>query len=175
MSARTRLTKLLTKGVPKPPLPHTTVPATQARDWNIVRGDRVMVIGRHPEAGKQGEVMKVLRSLDRVLVKGVAVASKSVKGNPERGIPGRVMQRERSIPYSQVALVDPVTNKPTRVVRKLLDDGTKVRVSKKSGSIIPRPAVLEYRKRPVNAVVTESDTAEEDAWEVTYVEPSYSS
>jgi large subunit ribosomal protein L24 len=165
-----RLTRLLGKGPIKPPLPHTTTAATQARQWNIVRGDRVVVIGRHPEAGKQGQVKEVLRPLNRVIVEGVALANHAVKGNPERGIPGRLVQKERSIPYSQVALVDPISQKATKVYRKVLEDGTVVRVAKKSGAIIPRPALLAYRRKPVSLIVTESDTVEADVWEKTYVE-----
>jgi len=144
--------------------------STNNRKWNIVRGDRVQVVGNHAEAGKQGIVLQVLRSVDRVLVEGVNVASKNIKGDPDRGIKGRTIQQERTIPYANVNLVDPVTNQPTRVYRKVLpEDGTKVRVSKRSGAIIPRPDVLQFRKRPFNNVVTESDTAnEQDVWEITY-------
>ena len=61
-----------------------------------------------------------------------------------------------------------MTNKPTRITFSYLDDGTKVRVAKKSGAVIPRPEVLKYRKRPVSSIITESDTTEEDVWAVTY-------
>jgi len=125
------------------------------------------VVGDHAEAGKQGIVTKVLRKVDRVVVAGVNVAPKHIKGNPERGIKGRTLQKERTIPYGNVNLVDPVTNRPTRIVKKFVD-GEKVRVSKKSGAIIPRPDVLAFRKRPHSNVATESDTLEEDVWEVTY-------
>mmetsp|Transcript_6967 Transcript_6967/g.9411 ORF Transcript_6967/g.9411 Transcript_6967/m.9411 type:complete len:90 (+) Transcript_6967:354-623(+) len=80
--------------------------------------------------------------------------------------------RERPVHYSTVNLVDPVTGLPTRVFRKYLDDGTKVRVSKKSGAIIPRPEILSERKRPMSRTVTESCTAnDDDVWEITYVPP----
>lgn len=97
------------------------------------------------------------------------VAPKHIKGNPERGIKGRTIQKERSIPYNNVNLVDPVTNKPTRIYKKIID-GEKVRVSKKSGAVIPRPDILTFRKRLFNNIVTESDTLEEDVWEITYNE-----
>ena len=79
------------------------------------------------------------------------------------------MERERSIHYSNVNLVDPVTGLPTRVRRKILEDGTKVRVAKKSGAIIPRPEILLERRKPKNMTVTESCTTDADAvWEITY-------
>lgn len=166
MSARFRLSKILTqkaakaKYKPKPP---------ETNHWNIVRGDRVQVIAPdHLEKGKQGIVLQVLRARNRVLVEGINVAPKHIKGDTERGIKGRTIQRERTIPYSAVNLVDPETNQPTRVVRKILPDGSKVRISKKSGAVIPRPGILQVRKRPFNQVETESCTLDADVWEVTY-------
>ena len=71
--------------------------------------------------------------------------------------------------YSNVNLVDPVTGLPTRVGRKMLEDGSKVRVAKKSGAIIPRPEILLQRRRPQSLSVTESCTSNADAvWEITY-------
>lgn len=168
MSARMRLTKIMAKaGSRSKPKPAAEQVADRKK-WNIVRGDKVEVIGNHSEKGKQGVVLQILRDLDRVIVEGVNLGTKHIKGDAERGIKARKVQRERSIPYSDVNLIDPVTLKPTRITRKYLDDGSKVRVAKKSGAIIPRPEILNYRKRPVSSRVTESDTVEEDVWEQTY-------
>jgi large subunit ribosomal protein L24 len=104
-------------------------------------------------------------------VEGVNLGPKHVKGNSDRGLPGRMIQTERAVHYSRVNLVDPVTSQPTRVMRKILENGSKVRVSVKSGAVIPRPDILTFRKRPVNATVTESDTAEDDVWTISYVPP----
>lgn len=167
MSARMRLTKVManmTQRKPKPAIEQ----AKNRKKWNIVRGDKVQVVGNHPEKGKQGVIKQVLRAKDRVIVEGVNMGSKHIKGDPDRGIKGRMVQRERTIPYYNVNLIDPVTGKPTRVARKYLDDGSKVRVAKQSGAVIPRPDILTFRKRPVSSIVTESDTAEEDVWKVTY-------
>lgn len=142
--------------------------AAAKRKWNIVRGDKVQVIGNHPEKGKQGIVEKILRDRDRVIVQGVNLGPMRVKGNPDRGIPGRTESVPKAIHYSHVNLVDPVTNTPTRISKKILEDGSKVRVAKKSGAIIPRPDILTVRKRARSSIVTESDTLDEDVWEVTY-------
>lgn len=136
--------------------------------WDILRGDKVQVIGAHPESGKQGIVLKVLRKQDRVLVQGLNMGKKHIKGDKDRGIAGRVIETERTIHYSNVNLVDPVHNIPTRVHRKILEDGTKVRIAKKSGAIIPRPDILTVRQRPVNSIVTERCTPEDDVWAITY-------
>jgi len=136
--------------------------------WNIVRGDRVEIRRGHPEKGKQGIVKKVIRKTDRVIVEGVNVFKKHVPGVPERGIPSRLVLYERSIHYSNVSLVDPVTNAPTRITRQKGPDGKVVRISKKSGTVIPRPPVLEVRSKPKNFTLTKDCTPDEDAWAVSY-------
>ena len=142
--------------------------AAKKKRWDIVRGDKVQVIGSHPERGKQGIVKEVIRKKDRVIVEGVNMHLKHIKGDKDRGIPARTVSKERTIHYSKVNLVDPMHNVPTRIYMKFLEDGSKVRVSKKSNAIIPKPEILKFRKRPVNSIVTESCTAEDDVWEVTY-------
>jgi large subunit ribosomal protein L24 len=149
---------------PKPQLQE----AAKKTSWNILRGDKVQVIGSHPERGKQGVVTAVLRDKDRVIVEGVNMGKRNVKGDKDRGIPGKVIMKERTIHYSNVALVDPSLGVPTRVIKKILETGEKVRISKKSNTIIPRPEILEFRKRPVNSIVTDSCTSEDDAWAITY-------
>ena len=164
-AARMRITKILTQQRPKKP---RSGPA-QKKAWDIVRGDKVQVIGDHPEAGKQGKVLQVLRKQHRLVIENVNMGTKQIKGNPERGIKGRTAQVERSVPYSNANLVDPVTNKPTRIHKTILEDGTKVRIAKKSGAVIPRPDILRFRKRPIRSTITESCTLEEDVWTKTFL------
>ena len=145
--------------------------AAKKTKWNLLRGDTVQVNNRkHPEYGKRGIILQVDRKRDRVIVQGLNIAPKHLKPNPEAGFStGKTVLRERSMHYSNVNLVDPVTGFPTRVTRQYLEDGTKVRVAKKSGAIIPRPDILSQRKRPKDPSSTVSDTKEaEDVWEVTY-------
>lgn len=143
--------------------------AQKKSKWNIVRGDTVQVIGNHPESGKQGIVLEVNRKNDRVKVEGVNLYNKVVKGDPGRGIKSRTVQKERTMHYSNVNLVDPVTSLPTRILQRYLEDGSKVRVSKRSGAVIPRPEILSIRRKPVSQVVTDKDTTDEEVWESTYV------
>jgi large subunit ribosomal protein L24 len=149
---------------PKPQL----IEAAKKTQWNIIRGDKVQVIGNHPERGKQGIIKAVLRDKDRVIVEGVNMGPRNIKGDKDRGIPGKVIMKERTIHYSNVNLVDPVLGVPTRIIKKILDTGEKVRVSKKSGTIIPRPEILKFRRKPISSIVTESCTSEDDAWEISY-------
>ncbi|KAG7374003.1 50S ribosomal protein L24 [Nitzschia inconspicua] len=166
--ARNRLQKIAqTAGKfhkPKPQLKE----AAKKTSWNILRGDKVQVIGNHPEKGKQGVVLKVLRDKDRVIVEGVNMGKRNIKGDKDRGIPGKIIMTERTMHYSNVSLVDPALGVPTRIFKKYLESGEKVRVSKKSNTIIPRPDILEHRRKPVNSIVTDSCTSEDDAWAITY-------
>ena len=146
--------------------------AAKKTRWNILRGDKVQIIQNHPERGKQGIVKKVIRQEDRVIVEGVNMGPRRIKGNPDKGTKGLTIMTERTIHYSKVSLICPISNVPTRVFRKILDDGTKVRVSKKSGAIIPKPAILTMRKKPRSAIVTPDCTLEEDVWETTFVHPA---
>lgn len=170
-AARNRLSQIASRAgkfrKPKPQLRE----AAKKSQWNIVRGDKVQVIGRnHPERGKQGIIKKVLRDLDRVIVDGVNMGPRSIKGDKDKGIPGKVIQLERTMHYSNVQLVDPIQGVPTRIHKKILPSGEKVRISKKSGAIIPKPDILSMRRKPLSSVVTESCTSEDDAWESTYVD-----
>jgi large subunit ribosomal protein L24 len=99
----------------------------------VKRGDQVVVLtGR--DKGKTGEVLRVDRERNRVLVQGVNMAKRHQR--PTQTSPGGINEFEASIHVSNVALIDPDTRKPTRVGYKTLDDGRKVRFAKRSGEII---------------------------------------
>lgn len=140
------------------------------RRWNIVRGDTVEVIQRnHPEYKKQGTVKSVIRDKNRVIVENLNMGPKRIRGDPEKGLKGQTIMMERSMHYSNVNLVDPVTGFPTRITYSFLEDGTKVRISKRSGAIIPKPDIL--KQKPIKSYITseDSDTLnEDDVWGTTY-------
>ena len=93
-------------------------------------GDQV-VVTRGNDKGKRGKVSKI--TADRVVVEGVNVVKRHLKQTPQR--PGGILDVEAPISKSNVMLVDPTTNKPTRVSIKLEND-KKIRVAK-SGTAIP--------------------------------------
>ncbi len=100
----------------------------------IRKGDRVQVLtGR--DKGKRGEVIRVLPEEKRALVQGVNMVKRHQK---PRGMnaPGGIVEKEAPIHLSNLALIDPASDKPTRVGFKTLEDGKKVRVSKRSGEVI---------------------------------------
>mgnify|MGYP000450973083 FL=1 len=95
-----------------------------------------MITGRYKKS--QGKVVKVLRKRNQVLVEGVNMKFKQVR-DEEMVTRVKTVQQEHPIHISNVALIDPELDIPTRIKYGYLEDGTKVRVSKKSGSIIPKP------------------------------------
>lgn len=99
----------------------------------IKRNDEVIVTtGR--DKGKRGKVLLVLE--DRVVVSGVNMVKRHTRPNPQAGIAGGIVEKEASLHISNVALVDPSSGKASRVGYKLLADGKKVRVFRKSGEVI---------------------------------------
>ena len=97
----------------------------------IRRGDRVVVLSGK-DIGKEGEVTRVIRDTNRVIVDGINVAKKHQK--PTRAtMQGGIIDRDMPIDASNVALLCPKGH-PTRVGYKFNADGTKRRVCKKCGN-----------------------------------------
>ena len=104
------------------------------RKRKIRKDDEVIVLtGR--DKGKRGAVLRVVTKTDRVLVEGVNVTKRHVK--PTQAEPqGGIVEREAPIHISNVALIDPESDRPTRVRYRNLEDGRKVRVAARSGEVI---------------------------------------
>ena len=101
---------------------------------HIKKGDTVYV-NSGEDKGKTGRVLKVLVKENRAIVEGGNMVSKSTKPsakNPQGGI----VKQEASLHVSKLNLIDPKSGKPTRISIKIKEDGSKVRVSKKSGEEI---------------------------------------
>ena len=99
----------------------------------IKTGDKVRVIAGKNK-GKEGSVKKILAAENRVVVEGINMIKKHQK--PNNANPnGGVIDTEAPISASNVMLIDPSTNEPTRVGYKFVD-GKKVRVAKKSGKTL---------------------------------------
>ena len=106
-----------------------------ANKLKIKKGDRVKVItGR--SKGKIGDVLRVLAAERRVVVSGVNMIKRHTK--PNRTESGGIIEREAAIHVSNVALLDPKSDKPTKVGFRFLEDGRKVRFARASGEIIDR-------------------------------------
>lgn len=104
-----------------------------SQKFRIKKGDTVSVIAGK-DKGRSGTVLKVLREDNRLIVQGVNLVKRHQKQT--MGTEGGVIEKEASLHISNVAHIDPVSKKPTRVGMKILEDGRKVRVAKRSGEII---------------------------------------
>ena len=101
---------------------------------HIKKGDNVIVLAGE-DKGKTGKVLKMLVDKQRAIVEGVNIVSKSAKPsakNPQGGI----IKVEAPIHISNLSLIDPKSQKPTRIAIKVKEDGKKVRIAKKSGEEI---------------------------------------
>ncbi|MEM7443170.1 MAG: 50S ribosomal protein L24 [Pseudomonadota bacterium] len=99
----------------------------------VKKGDKVVVLAGR-DKGKQGEILKVFPSDNRVIVQGVNVTTRHVK--PSAQSQGGLEQKESTIHVSNVAHIDPKTDRPTKVGYRTLEDGRKVRFARASGEVL---------------------------------------
>ncbi len=100
----------------------------------IKKGDRVVVLSGK-DKGKHGEVTKAMPKEGKVIVSGVNIMTRHKK--PSQQDPNGGLQKvEAPLHVSKVAIEDPKTGKPTRVGFKVMEDGRKVRIAKRSGEVI---------------------------------------
>jgi large subunit ribosomal protein L24 len=100
----------------------------------IRKGDDVIVItGR--DKGKRGTVLRVLDE-DHVVVENVNMVKKHQKPNPQKGVPGGIIDKEMPLQRSNVALYNPQKGGADRVGIKVLEDGRKVRVFRSNGEVV---------------------------------------
>ena len=98
----------------------------------IHSGDLVKVIAGK-DKGKESKVLSVDTKAERVIVEGVNIAKKHVKG--QGNVPGQIVEIERAIHVSNVMIIDSSSKKPSRVGYKL-EEGKKIRIAKKSGKAL---------------------------------------
>src|SRR5918998_1280102 len=100
----------------------------------IKKGDRVQVLAGR-DKGRRGGVLSVAPKGGRALVQGVKMVKRHQK---PQGLnrPGGIIEKEAPIHLSNLALIDPASDRPTRVGFRLLEDGKKVRVAKGSGEVL---------------------------------------
>ena len=100
----------------------------------IRKGDTVLVLAG-TDKGRRGEVLRIFPRADRALVQGINVATKHTKPKGV-GQPGGIVEEEASIHLSNLMLIDPKSEKPTKVGFRVLEGGRKVRVAKVTGEVI---------------------------------------
>jgi large subunit ribosomal protein L24 len=99
----------------------------------IKKGDKVVVIAGR-DKGRAGEVLRVIPTEGRAVVEGVNMVKRHQKQTKDRE--AGIITKAAALDLSNLAIADPKDGKPTRVGFKILDDGRKVRVAKRSGELI---------------------------------------
>ena len=105
--------------------------------FSIRKNDQV-VVRAGKDRGKRGRVLSVLPEKNRVIVEGVNLIKRHTRPNPQKNIKGGIVEREAAIHASNVMLLDPESNEPTRIGSKMLPDGTRVRIGRKSGAVVDK-------------------------------------
>ena len=103
----------------------------------IRRNDNVLVI-TGKDRGKRGRVLKVLPAKNRLVIEGVNLIKRHTKANPGRNVKGGIVEREASLHASNVQLVCPECGAQTRIGRRILGDGRKVRVCRKCKGVVDK-------------------------------------
>jgi large subunit ribosomal protein L24 len=103
----------------------------------IRKNDLVEVLAGK-DRGKRGKVLVVLPEKARVLVQGVNFIKRHTRPNPQKNIKGGIAEREAPIHVSNVMIVSPDDDKRTRIGSKLLPDGRKARIGRRSGEVLDK-------------------------------------
>jgi large subunit ribosomal protein L24 len=104
---------------------------------HVVKGDTVRVV-RGDDKGKEGKIIRVLTKTGRVVIEGVNIVKKHRKARRAEEQSG-IIEMPAPMHASNVMLLDPKSGAPTRIRAKIDADGTKERISQKSGDAIARP------------------------------------
>jgi large subunit ribosomal protein L24 len=99
----------------------------------IKKGDKVVVLAGR-DKGRNGEVLRVIPTEERAIVRGVNMVKRHQRQSANQE--GGIISKEATIHLSNLAIADPKDGKASRVGFKVLDDGRKVRVAKRSGDLI---------------------------------------
>ncbi len=101
----------------------------------IRKNDTVLVIAGK-DRGKRGRVLKIVPDKNRLIVEGVNLIKRHTRPNPGKNIKGGIVEREASLDASNVQLVCPECGAQTRVGRRILGDGRKVRICRKCEGLV---------------------------------------
>ena len=103
-----------------------------------IRKNDMVAIRTGKDRGKRGRVIRVLADKNRVIVEGANIMKRHTRPNPQKNIKGGIVEREAPIHASNVMVIDPDTNEPSRLGIKTLPDGRRVRISRKSGTVVDK-------------------------------------
>jgi len=104
---------------------------------NLRKNDTIEVL-TGKDAGKRGKILVVLPKKSRVIVQGVGFIKRHTRPNPQRNIKGGIAEREAPIHISNVQIVCSDCGEPTRIGKKILEDGKRVRICRKCEGVLDR-------------------------------------
>jgi len=107
------------------------------RIHHLKKNDNVVVLAGKSR-GRTGRVLRILQGEGRAIVEGVNFIKRHTKANPQRNIKGGILEREAPVDASNLMVVCSECGKPSRVGRRLLDDGKKVRVCGRCKGILDK-------------------------------------
>jgi large subunit ribosomal protein L24 len=138
-------------------------------EWSVFKGDRVEVL-RGPDKGKQGLVSKVIQERNWVIVEGLNCKLKTM--GKTSTFPGTVIKVEQPLLVtSDISLVDPSDLKGTPIEWRFTEEGDRVRVSVRTGRVIPIPKRAEVThdyKSKNTYKESEKDTTSDDVTKITF-------
>ncbi|KAG7240976.1 hypothetical protein INR49_026154 [Caranx melampygus] len=133
-------------------------------DWSVLKGDMVEIL-TGKDKGKQGKVTQVFRHRNWVMLEGLNTHHRYIGRTQDYR--GTYISSEAPLLLRDVALIDPSDRKPTEVEWRFTEEGERVRVSTRTGRIIPKPVV--ERRDGIVPQQWPQDTSPEDTLEKTYV------
>ena len=103
-----------------------------------IRKNDMVVVTAGRDRGKRGRVLRVLPKRGRVVVEGVNFVKRHTRANPQRNIKGGIVEREAGLAVANVQLVCPECSEPTRVGRRALEDGRRVRFCRRCEGVVDK-------------------------------------
>ena len=103
-----------------------------------IRKNDNVVVTTGKDRGKRGRVVRLEPEKNRLVVEGVNMIKRHTRPNPQKNVKGGVVEREAALHASNVQIVCPECGKPTRIGRKVLGDGRKVRVCRKCEGVVDK-------------------------------------
>jgi large subunit ribosomal protein L24 len=103
-----------------------------------IRKNDNVVVTTGKDRGKRGRVVRVVAEKNRLVVEGVNLIKRHTRANPQKNVKGGVVEREAPLHASNVQLVCPECGEPTRIGKKILGDGRKVRICRKCEGVVDK-------------------------------------
>jgi large subunit ribosomal protein L24 len=101
--------------------------------WKLKKNDQVLVLAGK-DRGARGRVMRVLSGSGKAVVEHVNMIKRHTRPNPQQGIQGGILEKEGPVQISNLMVICPECGEPSRLGRKILEDGRTQRLCKSCGA-----------------------------------------